>query len=179
MGLSLLVNCFQRLSPVLFLEEDPSWGASSIFQVQVGTLAEAETAAPLTTSLPHLPGKCSSSARREGRYGAPANHHSQEALRRRRALARLPVATTAVQGPGFRSSSLGDYFCLFLAPADDAMLPDWLCIGGGGLGGLGFCGRDTWERAVGSLRGPQTKKVGRFAGECPLFPDGVGTATGE
>lgn len=131
LGLSFLVNSFQRLSPVLFLEEDPSWGASSIFQVPAGSWAEAETPTPLPTPLPQLPGNCSSPARKEGRCGAPANHHSQEALRRRSALARLPVATAAVQGPGFRSSSRGDYFCLFLAPGDDAMLPDWLCIRGG------------------------------------------------
>lgn len=168
LGLSFLVNCFQRFSPVLFLEKDLSWGASCIFQVQAGTLVKAEAAAPPPAPLPQLPGNCSSSARKEGRCGAPANHHSQEALRRRSALARLPVATAAVQGPGFRSSSQGDYFCLFLAPGDDAVLPYWLCIGGGGLGGRGFCERDTWKRAVGSVRGLQPRAVGRFVGECPL-----------
>lgn len=42
MGLGFLVNCFQRFGPVLFLEEDISWGASSIFQVKAQTKAKLE-----------------------------------------------------------------------------------------------------------------------------------------
>lgn len=37
LGLGFPVNCFQRFDPVLFLEEDISWAASSIFQVQART----------------------------------------------------------------------------------------------------------------------------------------------
>lgn len=55
-----------------------------------------ETTAPRPSPPPELPGNCSSSARKQGTSGAPTNHHSQEALRRRNALAQLPLATASV-----------------------------------------------------------------------------------
>lgn len=90
LGLGFLVNRFQRFSPVLFLEEDLSRGASSIFHVQAQTSAKAGITAPLPRLLPGLPGSCSSSARKEGRCGARPNHHSQEALRMRNELLSYP-----------------------------------------------------------------------------------------
>ncbi|KAG8509525.1 Queuine tRNA-ribosyltransferase accessory subunit 2 [Galemys pyrenaicus] len=45
LGLDFLVSRFQRLSPILFLEEDLCWGASNIFQVPARTSATAATAA--------------------------------------------------------------------------------------------------------------------------------------
>lgn len=172
LGLGFLVNCFQRFSPVLFLEEDLSWGASSIFQVQEQTRAEAETISPLLSLLPGLPGSRSSYACKEGRRERPTNHYSQEALRRRNELAQLSMTTARVPRPRFYQSSLWDYLCLFLAPGDDAMLPDWLCTGGGDSGDLEFCKPDTWRENVKSLRSLKGKKVGRFAGKCKS--DGVG-----
>lgn len=126
MGFGFLVNCFQRFSPVLFLEEDLSWGASNIFQVQARTKAKAETTTPLPRLPPSLRGSCSSSAHKGGRRGAQPNHHSQEALPRRNEPVQLPMATVAVPPPPNHQCSLCSYLCLFLAPRDDAVFSDWL-----------------------------------------------------